>query len=126
MRELVIDQNILYFFMMLFIVLMGIQARLLLRIRNVLQALSMNSETVVQYVRKIASIAGKDAVPSKSPAPTATKKNSCQFCKYRLAFINTTKGPNVQDDFYHKCELRDCSVSLSDTCPLFEEDKEVF
>jgi hypothetical protein len=116
--------------MMLFIVVMGIQARLLLRIRNILQVMSMNSETVVQYVRKIASITGKDAVPNKASTQTATQTatqmNTCQFCKHRLAFINTTKGPNVQDDFYHKCEVRDCSVSLSDTCPLFEEDKEVF
>lgn len=124
MRELVIDQNILYFLMMLFVIIMGIQARLLMRMRNILEALSMNAETVVQYVRKIASIAGKDADLSGKPNPTPT--NTCQFCKHRLAYIDTAKGLNVQEDFYHKCELRNCSVSLSDTCPLFEEDKQVF
>lgn len=124
MRELVIDQNILYFMMMLFVIVMGIQARLLLRIRNILQALSMNSETVVQYVRKIASVTANETALKEKPNSTPT--NTCQFCKHRLAYIDTAKSSNIQEDFYHKCELRDCSVSLNETCPLFEEDKNIF
>jgi len=110
--------------MMLFVIIMGIQARLLMRMRNILEALSMNAETVVQYVRKIASIGSKGADLSGNQDPTPT--NTCQFCKHRLAYIDTVKGPNIQEDLYHKCELRKCPVSLNDTCPLFEEDKQVF
>jgi len=75
-------------------------------------------------VRKIASITGKETAPKEKPNPTPAF--TCQFCKHRLAYIDTAKGPNIQEDFYHKCELRNCSVTLNETCPLFEEDNKVF
>lgn len=123
MQGIVLDQNILYFFFLaVMAIVMGLQARLLLRIRNILQALAINSETVIQYVRKIASLE-KMAAPNQNTSQTC---QTCQFCKHRLAYINITKGLNIQEDFYHKCGLRDCEISLNDSCPLFEEDKDTF
>ena len=119
MQEFVLDKNILYLFLLLIVVAMGVQAYLMLRMRNVLQALAMNSDTVVHYVRKIASI-------DKKSKPNQNILKTCQFCKHRMAYINTAKSPNTQEDFYHKCGLRNINISLNDSCPFFEEDKETF
>ena len=123
MQELVLDHRMLYFIMAVIVAVMGIQARLLLRMRNILQALAMNSETVVQYVRKIASTGNKKTAPVKAQEPG---KKTCQFCKHRLAYIHIPDGVAFREDFYHKCGLQDTDVSLNDTCPLFEEDKNSF
>ena len=117
MQDIVFDQKILYFFLVIIVLVMGVQTTLLLRIRNVLQALSMNSETVVQYVRRIAS---------KDKQTRTNKKNtkSCQFCKHRLAYINTDQGSDIREDFYHRCGLRDCATTLNDSCSSFEAEIE--
>jgi len=122
MQGIVLDQNIFYLFLAIMTIVMGFQARLLLRIRNILQALAINTDTAVQYVRKIAAIE-KMAGTNQNISQTS---QTCQFCKHRLAYINITKGLHTQEDFYHKCGLRDCAISLDDSCPLFEEDKDTF
>ena len=119
MQEMMFEQNIFYFFWVIIAVVMGVQAYLLLRMRNVLQALAMNSDTVVHYVRKIASV-------DKKAKPNQNILKTCQFCKHRLAYINTAKSQNTPEDFYHKCGLRNITISLNDSCPFFEEDKEIF
>lgn len=121
MQELVVEQYqyILYFILMTIVVVVGVQTSLLLRMRNILQALAMNSDTLVHYVRKAAST-------DKKTRPDEHISKSCQFCKHRLAYIHTPKSPNAQEDFYYKCELRNISISLDDSCPLFEEDKDTF
>jgi hypothetical protein len=104
---------------------MGVQTTVLLRMRNVLQALAMNSATLLHYIRKNAPIENKNRLTKKKK-----NKKSCQFCKHRLAYINTEKKSGATDDFYHRCGLRDCEVSLSDSCPFFEKevetDKDIF
>jgi hypothetical protein len=119
MQDIVFDQKILYFLLLIIVVVMGVQTSLLLRMRNMLQALAMNSETAVHFVRRIAS-------SDKKTRPNQKNQKTCQFCIHRLAYINTQKGPATQEDFYHKCELRDCTISLNDSCPFFEEDKNTF
>jgi hypothetical protein len=119
MQKMVFDQNIIYFFLAIIAVVIGIQVYLLSRIRNVLQALAMNSDTVVHYIRKIASV-------DKKARSNQNTLKTCQFCKHRLAYINTAKTHQTQEDFYHKCGLRNVSISLNDSCPFFEEDKETF
>lgn len=119
MQEIMFDQNIPYLFLVIILVVMGIQASLLLRIRNILQALAMNSDTMIHHIRKITSI-------DKKNEANQNILNSCQFCKHRLAYINTAKSPNTQEDFYHKCGLRNITISLDDSCPFFEEDKDIF
>lgn len=118
MQELVLDQRLLYLIMAIIVAVMGIQARLLLRMRNILQALAMNSETVVRYVRKIATTDKKKATPGKESV-----KKTCEFCKHRLAYIHIPSNGNFREDLYHKCGLQDITISLNDSCPLYEEDK---
>jgi hypothetical protein len=117
MQDIVFDSKILYFFLVIIVVVMGVQASLLWRIRNVLQALAMNSATILQYVRKNTSI-------DKKTRPNKKNTKSCRFCKHRLAYINTDKGPGAPEDFYHRCGLRDCTITLNDSCPFFEAEVE--
>jgi len=47
--------------------------------------------------------------------------NSCQYCKYRMSFIQITDEEN-RDNFYYKCKNHDIEISLSDSCAQFQRD----
>jgi hypothetical protein len=49
------------------------------------------------------------------------KSNSCQYCKYRMSFIQLTDEEN-KDNFYYKCKKHDIEISLSDSCAQFQRD----
>jgi len=49
------------------------------------------------------------------------KSNSCQYCKYRMSFIQITDEEN-RDNFYYKCKKHDIEISLSDSCAQFQRD----
>jgi hypothetical protein len=49
------------------------------------------------------------------------KSNSCQYCKYRMSFIQITDEEN-RDNFYYKCKKHDVEISLSDSCTQFQRD----
>ena len=128
MGAVVLDQNIVSFFLVFIAIVVGIQAYLQLRIRNILQALTMSADTVVHNVRKMASIGtiGKKHYSETEQIFEEKTSNSCQFCKHRLAYINIEKGSNFQEDFVHRCALRDVNVTLDESCSSFEKDEAIF
>jgi hypothetical protein len=51
-------------------------------------------------------------------------KNTCQFCKHRMSFIQISDDV-ITDNFYYKCRKRNIEISLADTCNKFERDYSV-
>ena len=49
------------------------------------------------------------------------KSNSCQYCKYRMSFVQLS-DEKEQDNFYYKCKMHDIEISLSDSCNQFQRD----
>jgi hypothetical protein len=49
------------------------------------------------------------------------KSNSCQYCKYRMSYIQIT-DEEKKDNFYYKCKKHDIEISLSDSCAQFHRD----
>ena len=49
------------------------------------------------------------------------KSNSCQYCRYRMSFIQLTDEES-KDNFYYKCKKHDIEISLSDSCAQFQRD----
>ncbi len=125
MGAFVLDQNLVSFFLVFIAVVVGVQAYLQMRIRNVLQALTMNAETAVHNIRKMVPV-GKKSYQHVGQNIEEKSSTSCQFCEHRLAYINIEKSPNLQEDFVYRCALRDITVSLDDSCPSFAKEKEIF
>lgn len=119
MQDIIIDKNLAYIFLIVAAVLLVAQAFVLLRIRNILHAIAMNFDSALTAWRKFAaqSSAGKD----ESPIP-----KTCQFCRHRLAYINTSKTKNDEEDFYHRCDVRKVNIALDDSCQHFERDGDLF
>ncbi|MGH1364617.1 MAG: hypothetical protein ACRBF0_13735 [Calditrichia bacterium] len=118
MQELLTNSNLAYLILAAFLLLLVSQVYLLLRIRNVLQALSMNFDSTNYFVRKLVN---RPAAPEKK-APANQDCKTCQFCKHRLAYINTGKTTSEDEDFYHVCALKNMHISLADSCENFEEE----
>lgn len=119
MQQLTLDINLVNFILVAMAVLLFAQAYVLLRIRNILQAIAMNFDSIIYFCRKFAGNANqqnkvKDTVPK-----------TCQFCKHRLAYINTGKADNSEEDFYHRCGLRNINIALNDSCKQYEADEHV-
>jgi len=49
------------------------------------------------------------------------KSNSCQYCKFRMSYIQLTEEEK-KDNFYYKCKKHDIEISLSDSCAQFHRD----
>ena len=49
------------------------------------------------------------------------KSNSCQYCKYRMSFVQLS-DEKEQDNFHYKCKMHDIDISLSDSCEQFHRD----
>lgn len=49
------------------------------------------------------------------------KSNSCQYCKYRMSFIQLS-DEEEKDNFYYKCKKHEIEISLSDSCAQFQRD----
>jgi hypothetical protein len=49
------------------------------------------------------------------------QSNSCQYCKYRMSYIQIT-DEHKKDNFYYKCKKHDIEISLSDSCAQFHRD----
>ena len=48
-------------------------------------------------------------------------KNTCQYCKHRMSFIQISED-DITDNFYYKCRKKDIEIALADTCNKFERD----
>jgi hypothetical protein len=49
------------------------------------------------------------------------KDKSCQYCKYRISFIQLD-DEEVRDNFYYRCKKHDIEIGLSDTCQQFDRE----
>ncbi len=118
MRDLLLNDNVAYTFLLIFVLLMFAQTYILLRIRNILNAISLNFESIIYFCRKFAQT-------SNESKPASTIPRTCQFCKHRLAYINTSKTRNEEEDFYHVCGLKNVNITLTDSCEKFEKEDDV-
>ena len=119
MQELVFDNNLLAILLILVVGVLVVQAYMMLRIRQILQVLSIHADSLMYYFRKLLS---REALPYNA---ASQMPKTCQFCKHRLAYINTTKTSHDANDFYHRCGLRNVNITLSDSCEQFQTDKEM-
>ena len=111
-----LDPNVVYFFLALIVVLLGAQCYMLMRVRNIVHAMGMNFHTILYFTRKL----------TQSGAATGqTATRTCQFCKHRLAYINTSKTRADEEDFYFKCAIRNANITLDDSCDRFDPDPEL-
>lgn len=108
-----LDANLIYLGLVVCLVVMGFQTIVLMRMRNLLQAVSQNFESVLYYFRKFLQ-------QSQQMTPVAAAPKTCQFCRHRLAYINTSKTRQDENDFYHVCGLRNKNITLNDSCEAFE------
>ena len=115
MQEQWINSNLVNMLLGIIAVILLVQAYVLIRIRNLLQAIAINFDSIMHYWRKLASYHTSDAAQQ-------TTLKTCQFCKHRLAYINTARSKEGEDDFYHRCGVRNIYVRLEDSCPRFEKE----
>ncbi|RMI00527.1 MAG: hypothetical protein D6681_11260 [Calditrichaeota bacterium] len=121
MQELLFDNRMWPMIGILLLLILTVQMYLLMRIRNILQAISMNFDSVLYFLRKFAH----SQSPQKSDKSAPRMRKTCQFCKHRLAYINTSKTRSTEEDFYHVCGLKNIHISLNDSCDQFEKDEEM-
>lgn len=115
MQDHIFEGNLVDLFFVVMAILLLVQTYILVRIRNILSAVSLNFEALVKLCRKL--MAG-NAESRKRPAIPRT----CQFCKHRLAYINTAKTRSDEEDFYHRCAVHNRNISLDDTCSQFDHE----
>lgn len=115
-----LNPNLFASFLFFIMVLLLAQVYLLLRVRNILNAVSMNFDSVIYFCRKFAL----NQLQSDKKSAETRAKSTCQFCRHRLAYINTSKTRNEEEDFYFKCALRNVHIGLKDSCEEFEADPE--
>ena len=118
MTDQFFNQNMMYILLGFVAIVLLAQTHILLRIRNVLQAVSMNFDSLLYCTRKMA----ETNTVQKSPA--ARSQKACQFCKHRLAYINTGERGVTGEDMYYHCGLRNVQVQLNDSCQQFEADSD--
>ncbi len=116
MKEILSYPAILSVVVLLLLSLLIFQFTLLLRIRRLLKRVSAYVDSVTRYLARIdnqtVQSRRREAFPS-----------TCQFCRYRLSYINTRDRESEVEDFYYKCRLRNIEVTLDDSCERFETDQ---
>lgn len=115
MQESFTDSTLAIILLGIIAITLLVQVYLLMRIRNILQALAINLDSSLHFWRKNIS-APRQAATAPATPPI------CQFCKHRLAYINTGESDEGQEEFYHRCGLRNIAVRLNDSCNHFEAD----
>ncbi|MBN2366440.1 MAG: hypothetical protein JXL67_09735 [Calditrichaeota bacterium] len=99
----------------LLLLLLAFQFILLLRIRKLLKRVSSYVDSITRYLARIDHQSVQ--ISRNQPVP-----KTCQFCKYRLSYINMKDRESEVEDFYYKCRLRNIEVTLEDSCDRFETD----
>ncbi|HQU71611.1 MAG: hypothetical protein KDI06_17310 [Calditrichaeota bacterium] len=118
--SIVLDANLVFFFLFSVVAIMVVQVYMLTRVRNVLQAISMNFDSVIYFVRKLAN----NSAQAQAVASRQEVCKTCQMCRHRLAYINTSKTTDEEEVFFFKCALLDKNITLDDSCDNFEADPE--
>ena len=120
MQGISIDVNLVHFMLVIMVVMLVIQAYVLIRIRNVLQAVAMNFDSIIYFLRRFLNQKEKAKTEDTEKIQMA---KTCQFCKHRLAYINTSQTSENEENFYYRCGLCNINVALSDSCVHFEKDQ---
>jgi len=94
-----------------FFILLVIQIIALIRIRMIIIRLRSILSVVTPILQKTQYVHRANQI----------NMNTCQFCKYRQAYIKTTSSG--EDEFYYRCRLMDRNVNLNDSCKYFEPDR---
>jgi len=87
----------------------------LLKIKKILNQLTRYSD----YYLKIFSRTGN---PAQFSANQNRIPQTCQFCKYRMSYIQMGGDENSPEDFYYKCRLNNISIKLNDYCNRYESE----
>jgi hypothetical protein len=113
------NTNLVYYLVVLMVVMVVAQVYVLLRIRTILHAVAMNFDSILHFLRKY-----MQSSPPKemSAQKMISAQHTCQFCKHRLAYINTSQTNESEGSFYYRCGLRNINITLADSCVHFEKD----
>ena len=87
----------------------------LMRLKKILSNFYQYTESIFKFFLRSSKgirVDNKEIVPK-----------TCQFCKFRLSFIQMGEEKNEPDDFYYKCQIRNVPITLEDSCERFEIDK---
>jgi hypothetical protein len=95
-------------------VLFVVQVITILKVINIIKQLNW----LLFEVRMLFKHSGIFYQPQKNKV---VKFNSCQYCKFRMSFIQITDEEN-KDNFYYKCIKHDVGIELTDSCKQFERD----
>lgn len=90
----------------------------LMRLKNILSNFYQYTESIFKFFlrsSKSTRVDSKDLIPK-----------TCQFCKFRLSFIQMGEEKSDPEDFYYKCQLKNIPITLEDSCESFEIDKNTF
>ncbi len=94
-----------------FFILLIIQIIALIRIRMIIIRLRSIMNVVTPILQKAQFVHRANKINT----------HTCQFCKYRQAYIKTTASG--EEDFYYRCKLNNRDIHLNDSCTFFEVDK---
>ena len=95
-------------------ILFAVQVITILKVVNIIKQLNK----LLFEVRVLFKHSGIFYQPQKNKV---VKFNSCQYCKFRMSFIQITEEEN-KDNFYYKCKKHDIEIELTDSCKQFERD----
>lgn len=104
--------------LLLFMIILLWQMLYLMRLKNILSNFYQYTESIFKFFlrsSKSTRVDSKDLIPK-----------TCQFCKFRLSFIQMGEEKSDPEDFYYKCQLKNIPITLEDSCESFEIDKNTF
>lgn len=104
--------------LLLFMIILLWQMLYLMRLKNILSNFYQYTESIFKFFlrsSKSTKVDSKDLIPK-----------TCQFCKFRLSFIQMGEEKSDPEDFYYKCQLKNIPITLEDSCESFEIDKNTF
>jgi hypothetical protein len=87
----------------------------LIRLKQILSNFYQYTESIFKFFlrsSKSTRVDSKDLIPK-----------TCQFCKFRLSFIEMGEEKNEPEDFYYTCQLKNIPITLEDSCESFENDR---
>ncbi len=93
-----------------FFILLIIQIIALIRIRMIIVRLRSIMNVVTPILQKTQFVHRANRINT----------HTCQFCKFRQAYIKTTASG--EEDFYYRCKLTERDVRLNDSCKYFEPE----
>jgi uncharacterized protein YpmS len=103
--------DLLTILLIAFLILLVVQIIALVRIRYIIVRLRSILNVITPILEKTYYVQRANQV----------NMHTCQFCKYRQAYIKTTASGD--EDFYYRCKVSDKEIKLNDTCRFFEPER---